>query len=1091
MATLLRGVLRFRLLVLGVAAAVVALGIGTLRQAPVDVLPEFSPPYAEIQTEALGLSADEVEQLITVPLEADLLNGVEGVDVIRSQSVPGMSSIVLVFARGTDVYRARQLVEERLAQAHALPNVSRPPTLLQPLSSSNRVLMIGLSSDRISPIEQSVIARWTVRPRLMGVPGVANVSIWGMRDQQLQVQVDPERLRDNGVTLSQVIRSAGNAQVVSPLSFLEASTPGTGGFIETPQQRLQVRHLLEKIADPAELGKVPVEGTDGRLRLADVADIRIDHQPLIGDAVVEGGPGLMLVVEKFPGTSTLEVTEGVEDALEALRPGLSGIRTDQSVFRPAGYINDALDNLGLAVIAGILLALLVAAALRFHWRVLLLVLTTVPLSLIVAGLLLRLFGQGFNLLVLVGLAGATAVMVDEAIAPTDRVVRRLRQRPENGSRPPLATVIRDATSETRIPLGYATLIVLLAAVPVAVMGGRPGSFFAPAALAYAVAVIAAMFVAVTVTPALSVFLFAGWEPRPAKRWRWLRTRYSAVLARFGRTMTVPVVVGVVGLVLAVAAIPALTTSLVPTVKDRAVLIKLEAEPGTSNPSMTRITTQVAERIREIPGVRQVGGHIGRAVTGDQVTNVSSSEVFVNIRKSADYDDTLSAIEGVVADTSGVRNEVVSYAAQKVRDVGALTQGENRVIGSGLDVLTGSDKPLVVRVFGQDPDVLRQQADRIRAVMAKVDGVDAATVAQPPTQPTVEIEVDLDKAESFGLTPGSVRRAEATLVQGIQVGSVFQEQKVFDVIVQGAPATRSSVDAIRNLLIDRPGGGHVRLGDVADVRLAQTPAVIARDAVSRRLDITADVSGRSIDGVASELERRITGMTFPLEYHAEVLRQDTAHEIGAGRVAGFALAAAVAAFLLLQAAFRSWRLAGLLFGLLPAALVGGLAVAVADGADLSLGALIGLLVVFGLAVRGGLLLLTGVQRRERSGQIAAHADSVAAEARERLVPTLATTGVLALLCAPFVVLGSRPGLEVLHSTTLVLLGGLLSCAVVTLFVLPAIYRHLPAEPTGPAEERGPAQIDLDARAVTIDAKPPRQRTEAADVGGDGQSAGQPT
>ena len=284
------GVIRFRLLILAAAAAIIALGFVQLRQAPVDILPEFTPPYAEIQTEALGLSADEVEQLITVPLEADLLNGVEGVDIIRSESVPGLSSIVLVFESGTDVYRARQLVEERLTQAHALPNVSKPPTLLAPLSSSSRVLMVGLSTTALTPIEQSVIARWTVRPRLMGVPGVANVSIWGMRDQQLQVQVDPEELRDAKVTLGQVINTTGNAQVVSQLSFLEASTPGTGGFIETPQQRLQVRHLLEKLADPAELAKVPVEGTAGRLKLGDVSDIKVDHQPLIGDAVVAGGP---------------------------------------------------------------------------------------------------------------------------------------------------------------------------------------------------------------------------------------------------------------------------------------------------------------------------------------------------------------------------------------------------------------------------------------------------------------------------------------------------------------------------------------------------------------------------------------------------------------------------------------------------------------------------------------------------------------------------------------------------------------------------------------------------------------------------------
>ena len=277
--------------------------------------------------------------------------------------------------------------------------------------------MIGLASDSVSPIEQSVIARWMVRPRLMGVPGVANVSIWGLRDQQLQVQVDPEHLREKGVTLAQVIRSAGNAQVVSPLSFLEASTPGTGGFIETPQQRLQVRHLLEKIADPAELGKIPVSGTDGNLRLADVATITVDHQPLIGDAVIAGGQGLMLVVEKFPGASTLAVTAGVEEALDALEPGLSGIRTDTSLFRPASYIDRATDNLEIALGVGFLLMLLVMAALRFGWRALVVALITVPLSAsgIFAGGLLCFIPIAGEFVIPDLLGGSNALMIGQTL----------------------------------------------------------------------------------------------------------------------------------------------------------------------------------------------------------------------------------------------------------------------------------------------------------------------------------------------------------------------------------------------------------------------------------------------------------------------------------------------------------------------------------------------------------------------------------------------------------------------------------------------------------------------------------------------------
>jgi Cu/Ag efflux pump CusA len=500
--------LRFRLLILGIAVGVVVVGIVQLRNAPVDVLPEFTPPYVEVQTEALGLSAEEVEQLITVPLEADLLNGVEGIETLRSQSVPGLSSIVMVFEPGTDVYKARQLVQEPLTQAHALPNVSKAPTMLQPLSSASRVMMIALSSNELSPIERSVIARWTIRPRLMGVPGVANVSIFGMRDQQLQVQVDPRTLRDKNVTLRQVIATTGNAQVASPVSYLEASTPGTGGFVETPQQRLQVRNVFDNIATPAELGKVPVEGTGGRLRLTDVSNVVQDHQPLIGDAVVNDKDGLLLMVEKFPGANTLEVTKGVEDALDKLKPGLSGMQADTSVFRPASFIEDAIDNLALAlVIAGVLLVLILFAFM-FQWRTVLIALMTIPVSLIAAALVLDALGETFNAISFAGLAVALAVVIDDAVVGGENVARRLRQRREAGSAKSTAAIVVEASHEVRSPMAYATAIALLAIVPVAIMEGRPGAFFGSLVLAYALAAAAAMVVALTLTPALSLMLFA-------------------------------------------------------------------------------------------------------------------------------------------------------------------------------------------------------------------------------------------------------------------------------------------------------------------------------------------------------------------------------------------------------------------------------------------------------------------------------------------------------------------------------------------------------------------------------------------------------
>jgi Cu/Ag efflux pump CusA len=1065
MARFLAGVMKFRLLILAAAIGVLALGIVQLRGTSMEVLPEFSPPYAEIHTEALGLSADEVEQLITVPLEQDLLNGVEGVDVIRSESLPGLSSIVMVFEPGTDIYRARQLTEERLSQAHggALPQVSKPSTLLQPLSSANRVLMIGMSTTELTPIEQSVIARWTVRPRLMGVPGVANVSIWGLRDQQLQVQVDPQVLRDRNVTLNQVISTAGNAQVVSPLSFLEASTPGTGGFIETPQQRLQVRHLLEKLTDPAEVAKVPVEGAPGNLTLGDVAQIKVDHQPLIGDAVVNGGPGLIMVVEKFPGANTADVTKGVQEALEALRPGLTGINTDTSWFAPSDYVEAAANNLGLAIALSAGLLLLTLLALRFHWRAVLVGVVTVPVSVIGAALVLNLLGYGLNALVVAGLAAAVAIVVDEAVAPQDAVQRRLLARSDSPDAEPTWVGIQQALATVRRPLIYAGIIALLAILPVAVLEGRPGAFFSPMVAAYTTAVLAALIVGMTVGPALNSLVFARWQPKagsPSGPVNWLGTRYRGGLQRFSGSLRPALFVAAACGLVAAVILPFVHTAVTPSFQDRNVVVRLQGAPEVSAQAMSQRATEVGNSLRSVPGVTGVGATVGRAITGDRVVNVNSGDVWVAIAGDADYSETVSSIEDTVRNVPGMTAEVVPFSTQEMRDVGSVHTGTNTVTGSGLDVLTGLNTPVAVRVFGEDPQVLAAEAAKVQQLMTKINGVANPRVEGAATQPTIEIEVDLDKAQQVGISPGDVRRAEATLLQGIQVGSVFEDQKVFDVIVLGTPATRSSVSAVQSLLIDRPGGGQIRLGDVADVRIAQTPPVIRRDAVSRRLDVVADLDGRSAGAVAADLEQQLATMSFPLEYHAEVITNSTADEINLGRVIGFAIAAIIAAFLLFQAAFNSWRLALVATAALPLSLTGGLLTGVISGRTFSLGALLGFLAVLGLAARYIAMVLSTIQGPDGKRGSGDDAGTVYGRSGESFGYLIISAAALAAVALPFVVLGPRPGLEILHPLALVLLGGLVSSLVVALFLLPSAYLHLvppQAEDASPPAEEEPEPI----------------------------------
>src|SRR5438270_7997727 len=411
--------LKFPLLVLALAVAMISVGITQLRSTPVDALPEFAPPYVEVQTEALGLSASEVEELITLNQE-ELLNGTPWLQSIHSTSVAGLSSIILTFQTGTDILRARQLVSERLSLAYALPNVAQPPVILQPMSATSRVMMVGLSSKQVSPIQMSVLARWNIRPALLSVPGVANVSIWGMRDRQLQVLVDPAKLRANHVTLDQIVSTTGNALWVSPLTFLNASTPGSGGWIDGPQQRIEVRHVLP-IASPKELAQVNVEGTT--LTLGDVAAVVEDHQPLIGDDILNNNsPGLLLVIEKFPGANPQDVTRGVEAKLAELQPGLSGIQINTNIFRQANFIDMAIGNLTWSLLIGFLLVVLVLLAFFYHWRIVLISLAVIPLSLVAAGLVLYLRGSTMNVMVLAGLLIAVAIVVVDVIMDLVHIV---------------------------------------------------------------------------------------------------------------------------------------------------------------------------------------------------------------------------------------------------------------------------------------------------------------------------------------------------------------------------------------------------------------------------------------------------------------------------------------------------------------------------------------------------------------------------------------------------------------------------------------------------------------------------------------------
>ena len=688
--------LRQRVLVIALALVLVVLGLRATQDVPLDVFPEFAPPLVEIQTEAPGLSTEEVENLVTVPIEM-AVNGVPGLDVLRSKSVLGLSSVVLVFDNGSDVLRSRQLVQERVAMvAPRLPLGIRPPVMLPPLSATSRAMKIGLSSRTLDAMALSDLVRWTIRPRLMAVAGVANVAVWGQRDRQLQVLVDPDRLNAAGVTLAEVQRAAGDATLV-----------GGGGFVDTPNQRLAVRHL-SPIIGPEDLARSVIRAGGGTpLRIGDVAEVVESYAAPIGSAIIDDGPGLLLVVEKQQGGNTLDVTRGVEQALAALQPALDGVKVDPTIFRPATYIERALGNLTEALWLGCALVCLVLFVFTRDWRTALISLTAIPLSLVAAALVLAWTGANINTMVIAGLVIALGEIVDDAIIDVENIGRRLRLNRLLPQPRAAYEVVLAASLEVRSAVVFASLIVMLVFLPVFFLEGVSGSFFRPLAQAYVIAIGASLLVALTVTPALCLWLLPdrAAEYREARFVPPLRERYRRFLAGVIDQPRRVIVALVAGLGLAGAGYATLQAQFLPDFRETDFLMHWVEKPGASLEAMERVTIRASRELRAIPGVRNFGSHIGRAEAGDEVYGPNFTELWISLDETADYEASLRRIQSVIDDFPGLTRDVLTYLRERIKEV-----------------LTGAGASIVVRIYGPELVTLRETAERVRTALADIPGI---------------------------------------------------------------------------------------------------------------------------------------------------------------------------------------------------------------------------------------------------------------------------------------------------------------------------------------------------------------------------------
>jgi len=1018
--------LQYRFLIVFAALAMMAFGIAQLSNSSVDVFPEFAPPRVEIQTLSQGLSAAAVEELVTVPLE-QALNGVEGLDVMRSRSVPDLSDIVLIFKPGTDLIRARQLVQERVAAVTpTLPTWAAPPVMIQPLSSTSRVMKIGISSDQYDLMDLSMIAYWKIRARLLDVPGVANAPIWGERIKMPQMQVDLERMRTYDVSLNEVMDVTADALDVGLLMYSEGSVIGTGGFVDTPNQRIGIRSVLPLLT-PEELAQVAINDRkkpDGTpLRLSDVGEVVWDTWPLFGDAVINEGPGLMMIVEKLPWANTLDVTRGVEEAFAEMQPGLQGIEIDTTIFRPATFIELSIENLTNSLLVGAVLVVIVLLFFLYEWRVALISATIIPLSLMASLLVLNLSGVTINVMTLAGLAIAIGAVVDDAIVDVENVVRRIRRLRQEGSSQSTASIILEASLEVRGAIVYASLIEISALLPVFFLQGLSGAFFKPLATAYVVAGLVSPLVALTVTPAMVLILLsnAPIHHRPSPIIPLMHRAYDWVLARVVPKPQLAYATVAVLVLAGVGVWPSLGQELLPSFKERDFLMHWLTKPGTSHPEMWRITAQACRELLTIPGVRNCGSHIGQAMNADEPYGIYFTENWISVDPSVDYDKTLAAVQETVDGYPGLIRDVQTYLKERIREV-----------------LTGSSDTVVVRIYGPELAVLRETADKVRDALEGIDGIADLKKEAHVDVAQVDVKVDLVAAQRYGLKPGDVRRAAAFLLQGEEIGDIFWGGKTYDVNVWSTPETRNSLTDIRELLIDTPDGGHVRLTDVADVRIVPAPNVIEREGQSRKIDVSANVKGRDLGSVADDVEKTLRGLDFPLEYHAEVLGEFAERRAAQQNLLLAGALAVIAIYFLLYTSFGNWRLATLTFFTLPWALVGGVLAAYFTTGILSLGSLVGLLTILGIATRNGIMMISHFQHLETEEGEPFGPELVRRGARERIAPIMMTALTTGLALVPLAFAGSIPGHEIEHPMAIVILGGLVTSTLLNLLVVPSLY-----------------------------------------------------
>ncbi len=1015
--------LRFRGVVVALACVALGYGIYVAAHAKLDVFPDFVPPQVVVQTEAPGLSPEQVEALVTRPVET-AINGLGNQESMRSESIQGLSIITVVFKEGTDVFIARQLLGEKLAEMGGqFPPGIKPPRMTPLTSSTMDLLKIGLVSDRMTPMELRTFADWTLKPRLLSVEGVAKCSEFGGEVRQIQVQVQPDRLVALGLSIQEVLDAARWSSGVRG-----------AGFIETSNQRIIIETRGQSLT-AAELGQVVVTSHNGQsVRLKDVARVVEGAEPKFGDTVIQGHWGVLMTMSSQYGANTMDVTRGLEAALAEMKPVFEkeGITLYPRLHRPATFIEVALANIRSSLLLGGVLVAVVLFLFLGHFRTAFISLTAIPLSLLTAIILLDRFGITLNTITLGGLAIAIGEVVDDAIIDVENIFRRLRENQLLAAPRPTFQVVLEASLEVRSAVVYATFIVALVFLPVLTLTGLQGSFFAPLAMAYILAIMASLAVALTLTPALSYLFFArgvreAHEPRVQ---RWIKGTYRGLLGFIARWPNLLLAATVIVCALALTRLTFFGGEFLPEFREGHFVLQVSAAPGTSLPEMLRIGRRITTALLANPNIATVEQQVGRAELGEDPWGPQRSEFHVDLKSVSGEGEERMAddIRDILSRFPGIQYEVMTFLGDRI--------GES---------ISGETAEVVVSVFGEDLDVIDAKAAEVARVLSGIPGSADVQVKSPPGAPRMAVELKNDRLVQFGFRPLQVLEGIQTAYQGTVVAQTYTNNQVWDVAVILDAADRHDPDSIGGLLLRNAEGTYMPLRELADIYLTSGRHSILHDGARRRQTVTCNTRGRDVTSFVAEARKAVAArVNLPAGVYTVFSGAAEAQARATQQLLLHSAIAGVGILLLLVIVFGNWRNLLLVLINLPFALVGGvLAVYLttrfgeAGEGGLTIGALVGFVTLFGITTRNSIMMISHFEHLVREeGQVWGW-ETALRGASERVIPILMTALVTALGLLPLALGSGEAGREIEGPMAIVILGGLLTSTVLNLLVLPTL------------------------------------------------------